>query len=72
MRHPDFSEAICFNDIVVNGKTLRIRIDDMVKTVNRETERKLEEFGYIDSDGNVLKEYIIPSVDVVREILGEQ
>ena len=44
----------------------------MVKTVNRETERKLEEFGYIDSDGNVLKEYIIPSVDVVREILGEQ
>jgi len=61
-----------FNDIVVNGKTLRIRIDDMVKTVNRETERKLEEFGYIDDDGNVLKEYIIPSVDVVREILGEQ
>lgn len=61
-----------FNDIVVNGKTLRIRIDDMVKTVNRETERKLEEFAYIDSDGNVLQEYIIPSVDVVREILGEK
>lgn len=61
-----------FNDIVVNGKTLRIRIDDMVKTVNRETERKLEEFGYIDSEGNVLREYVIPSVDVVREILGEQ
>ncbi|MBO5228615.1 MAG: extracellular solute-binding protein, partial [Lachnospiraceae bacterium] len=59
-----------FNDIVVNGETLRTRIDDMVKTVNRETERKLEEFGYIDSEGNVIEEYIIPSVDVVREILG--
>jgi hypothetical protein len=30
----------------------------------------LEEFGYIDSEGNVLKEYLVPSVDKVREILG--
>jgi len=60
-----------FNDIVVNGDTLRSRIDDMVKTVDRETRRKLEEFGYIDSEGNVLKEYVIPSVDVVHEILAE-
>lgn len=57
-----------FNDIVVNGDTLRARVDDMVKTVNRETERKLEEFGYIDSDGNVIREYIVPSVDVVHRI----
>lgn len=60
-----------FNDIVVNGDTLRSRVDDMTKTVDRETRRKLEEFGYIDSEGNVLKEYVIPSVDVVREILAE-
>ncbi len=59
-----------FNDVVVNGDTLRSRIDDAVKIVNRETARKLEEFGYIDSDGNVLKEYIVPSVEKVREILG--
>ena len=59
-----------FNDIVVNGKTLRTRIDSLVKTVDRETTRKLEEFGYIDGNGKVLKEYITPSVDVVRRILG--
>ena len=59
-----------FNDIVVQGKTLRSRIDDMIKLVNRETERKLEEFGYIDSEGNVIKEYSVPSVDVVRRILN--
>lgn len=58
-----------FNDIVVNNENLRSRIDKAVKTVNRETDRKLEEFGYIDSDGNVIKEYIVPSVDVVHEIL---
>ena len=59
-----------FNDIVVNGDTLRSRVDEVVKTVNRETERKLEEFGYIDSESNVLKEYEVPSVEKVREILG--
>ena len=59
-----------FNNIVVDGKNLRSRIDDVVKTVNRETNRKLEEFGYIDSDGNILKEYIVPSVEQVRAILS--
>ena len=61
-----------FNDVVVNGDDLRSRIDEVVKIVNRETERKLEEFGYIDSDGNVLKEYLVPSVDKVHEILGTE
>lgn len=59
-----------FNNVVVDGENLRSRIDDAVKIVNRETSRKLEEFGYIDSEGNILKEYIVPSVDTVREILN--
>ena len=61
-----------FNDIVVNGDTLRTRIDDLVKTVDRETTRKLEEFGYIDSSGNVLEDYIVPSVDVVDQIFKDK
>ena len=59
-----------YNDVVVNGESIRSRIDEAVKTVKKETERKLEEFGYIDEDGNVLKEYITPSVEQVRKILG--
>lgn len=59
-----------FNNVVVDGENLRSRVDDVVKTVNRETNRKLEEFGYIDSDGTILKEYIVPSVEQVREILN--
>lgn len=59
-----------FNDVVVNGETLRSRVDEVVKIVRRETERKLEEFGYMDSDGNILKEYEIPDVEKVREILS--
>ena len=61
-----------FNDVVVNGDTVRSRIDEVAKTVLRETERKLEEFSYIDSDGNVLKEYEVPSVEKVLEILNRE
>lgn len=61
--------SFAFNDIVVNGKTLRIRMDKAVKTIDRETERKLEEFGYI-VDGKVVKEYEVPDIDKVNEILG--
>ncbi len=59
-----------FNDIVVNGDILRSRLDEVVKTVNRETERKLAEFGYMDSFGNVIKDYEVPNVEKVREILS--
>lgn len=58
-----------FNDIVVNGKSLRTRIDKAVKTIDRETMRKLEEFGYI-KDGKVVKEYRVPTLEHVKEILG--
>ena len=61
-----------FNDVVVNGETVRSRIDEAVKIVNRETARKLEEFGYIDADGNIITEYEVPSVQRVREILGKE
>lgn len=58
-----------FNDIVVNGKNLRTRIDTAVKIVDRETMRKLEEFGYI-VDGDEVKEYKVPTIDIVNKILG--
>lgn len=58
-----------YNLIVVNGESLRITLDNAVKRINRETERKLEEFGYM-KDGKVLKEYTVPTIETVKEILG--
>ncbi len=57
-------------DVVINGTTLRTALDSAVKRIDRETKRKLQEFGYIDEKGNIVKEYEIPSVETVREILG--
>jgi len=61
-----------FNDIVVDGDNAQTRIDKAVKTINREIERKLEEFEYIDSEGNTLREYGIPTIDSLRKLLGRE
>lgn len=61
-----------FNDIVVNGDNEQTRIDEAVKTINREIERKLEEFGYIDSEGKVIEEYKIPTIDSIKKLLGRE
>ena len=59
-----------FNSIVVDGESVQTRLDAAVKTIDREIMRKLEEFGYIDSEGNVLEYYYIPDIDSVKIILG--
>ena len=59
-----------FNSVVVDGKSAQTRIDEAVKVIDREMKRKLEEFGYIDSEGNTIKEYRIPDINSIMPILG--
>lgn len=59
-----------YNSIVVNGKNLRITLDNTVKRIDRETERKLEEFGYMEN-GEVIKQYTVPTNETVERILEE-
>ena len=62
-----------FNDIVVNGRTLRTRIDKAVKTVDREIDRKLEEFGYnTGTTKGSNGEYKVPTLETVQAILGRE
>lgn len=62
-----------FNDIVVNGRTLRTRIDKAVKTVDREIDRKLEEFGYnTKTTKGSNGEYKVPTLETVQAILGRE
>ncbi len=57
-------------EVVTQGEPLRTTLDTKIKLMNRETERKLKEFGYVDDNGNVIKEYKVPTLDSVKEILG--
>ena len=53
----------------IEGDDVRTALDSAVKRIDRETERKLEEFGYI-KDGVTVKEYPVPTIETVRRILG--
>jgi ABC-type glycerol-3-phosphate transport system substrate-binding protein len=59
-----------YNTVVLGTKssTVREALDDAQKSVTRETERKLEEFGYVE-DGVTIKEYEVPTVEKVKEII---
>ena len=54
-----------FVSVVVDGTDARRALDTAVKRINRETYRKLEEFGYW-KDGQMLKEFPTPTAEVVE------
>jgi len=59
-----------FIGIVLNGETPRRAIDQAVRRTNRETARKLEEFGFLDSNGFVIRNYYTPAVRL--SVMGDE
>lgn len=59
-----------YNLVVLGAKSATVReaLDDAQKSVKRETQRKLEEFGYVEN-GVTIQEYEIPTVAKVEEII---
>lgn len=55
-----------WNQVVLNNKTLIDCINNSVILSNREIERKLQEFGYMDEKGNLVKDY---TTNATRELL---
>jgi len=58
-----------FVSIVLEGETPRRAIDRAVRRANRETARKLEEFGFISNDGSIIRNYYTPTIElsILRE-----
>lgn len=59
-----------FISVTVDGVEARRAMDTAVKRINRETYRKLEEFGYY-KNGKMLKPFKTPDVSVVENIIAE-
>ena len=57
-----------FISVAVDGTDARRALDTAVKRINRETYRKLEEFGYW-KDGVMLREFRTPDVTVVQGLI---
>lgn len=56
-----------WNKAVYDGVATGVAIDNQVVVINREIKRKMIEFGFLDPQGNVIKEYRIRDVHWVRE-----
>ncbi len=62
----ELSNAI--NAVCLEGENLRSALDEAIKRIDRELERKLEEFGRL-KDGELLSPFIVPDINDVKEWL---
>ncbi|MDX9691159.1 MAG: extracellular solute-binding protein [Acholeplasmataceae bacterium] len=54
-----------WNSVVYNDANLRSTVSDAMIKINKEIERKMREFGYLDSRGTVIKPFNLPTRDTV-------
>ncbi len=55
-----------WNKVVFDGVNPRIAIDDAKSIIDKELERKLIEFKYMDENGNIIRPYNIPTIHNVE------
>ena len=63
MAERELSNAV--NEVVLQGKNLRGALDEAIKRIDRELERKLEEFGRIE-DGNLVVPFMVPDIETLE------
>lgn len=56
-----------WNAAVFDGVSVRAAISDAVIDINKEIDRKMSEFGFIDNKGVVIKPYFVPTVDEIKK-----
>lgn len=61
-----------WNGVVVDNESMVEEIDRAVLVTNRELIRKLQEFGFCDKDGNMIKNYSMNAYADLQRLLAEQ
>lgn len=64
MAERELSNAV--NAVCLEGKNLRAALDEAIKRIDRELERKLEEFGRLKDD-QLTEPFAVPDIDTVKE-----
>lgn len=72
IRHPagymvERESSNIWNNVIANDKTLNSSIDHAKTASDREILRKLKEFGFIDDEGNVIKEYPTDAIEAILQ-----
>ncbi len=56
-----------WNKIALDGSSAQVAVDKQIMEVQREMRKKMKDFGFIDSDGNILKPYKIHDKEWIVE-----
>jgi ABC-type glycerol-3-phosphate transport system substrate-binding protein len=56
-----------WNTIVFQGTPVRVAIDDQVIEIQREFRKKMTEFGYLNSQGEQIRPYVLREIDWIIE-----
>ena len=55
--------------VAIENRPIGLSIDNEVVEINREITKKMKELHYLDSNGNVIKEYKIREKDWIEQII---
>ena len=61
-----------WNRVVYDDINLRSAISDSLLIINKEINRKMKEFGYIDNNDLILKPYQLPTIDIILGWLDDE
>lgn len=56
-----------WNRVVYDGVNVRTAIEDGIIVANKEIIRKMLEFGYIDTNNRIIKDYLLPNRDNIQD-----
>jgi ABC-type glycerol-3-phosphate transport system substrate-binding protein len=56
-----------WNTAVFDGTPTGVAVDRYTITIDREIRKKMIEFGFLDTNGNVIKPYVIRDIDWIKE-----
>ncbi|OHE30715.1 MAG: hypothetical protein A2084_03960, partial [Tenericutes bacterium GWC2_39_45] len=54
-----------WNSVVYDDANLRSTVSDALIKIDKELQRKMQEFGYLDAKGNVIKPFNLPTIEEV-------
>lgn len=60
-----------WNAMVLDGTSAQVAADEKVIAINREIKKKMQELGYYDQEGNLIKSYTIRDVDWIKQQMGK-
>lgn len=56
-----------WNTMVFDGTSAQVAADEKVIAINREIKKKMQELGFYDDEGNMIKSYIIRDAEWIQE-----